>query len=90
MSGTSSGLGKRLVLSALARGDSVIATARTLSKLEGLFPLTDRIRTFELDVTSGYKAIKSVVDQAVAVWGRIDVCVNNAGIGVKAIFEEGG
>ncbi|KAK0452698.1 hypothetical protein EV421DRAFT_1731292 [Armillaria borealis] len=90
ITGTSSGLGKRLVLSALARGDSVIATARTLSKLEGLFPLTDRVQTFELDVTSGYKAIKSVVDQAVAVWGRIDVCVNNAGIGVKAIFEEGG
>ncbi|KAK0494466.1 hypothetical protein EDD18DRAFT_1288234 [Armillaria luteobubalina] len=90
ITGTSSGLGKRLVLSALARGDSVIATARTLSNLEGLFPLTDRIRTFELDVTSGYKAIKSVVDQAVAVWGRIDVCVNNAGIGVKSIFEEGG
>ncbi|KAK0203380.1 hypothetical protein DFS33DRAFT_1474461 [Desarmillaria ectypa] len=90
ITGTSSGLGKRLVLSALGRGDRVIATARTLSKLEGLFPSTDRIQTLELDVTSGYKAIKSVVDKAVAVWGRIDVCVNNAGIGVKAIFEEGG
>ncbi|KAG7441151.1 NAD(P)-binding protein [Guyanagaster necrorhizus] len=90
ITGTSSGLGKRFVLSALARGDRVIATARALSKLDGLFPSTNRLRTLELDVTSSYQAIKSVVDQAVAIWGRIDVCVNNAGIGVKSIFEEGG
>jgi len=83
--GTSSGFGKRLVTSALARGDRVIATARSLDKLESALgnlnsEVQNRIRFLQLDVTDGEEKIKNVIDEAAAFWGRIDVLVNNAGL----------
>ncbi|KAJ7768236.1 hypothetical protein B0H16DRAFT_1519052 [Mycena metata] len=89
ITGTSSGFGKCLVDSVLARGDRVIATARTLSKIEHL-PKSDNIRCLELDITSGEGAIKSVIAKALEFWGRIDVLVNNAAYGAKGILEECG
>ncbi|TFY67217.1 hypothetical protein EVJ58_g1766 [Rhodofomes roseus] len=43
-----------------------------------------------LDVTDSEENIGKVVDEAWAVWGRIDVLVNNAGRGSNAVLEEGG
>jgi len=39
----------------------------------------DRLKTFKLDLGDPEHVVKDVVDQAVKVWGRIDVLVNNAG-----------
>ena len=83
--GTSSGFGKRLVISALARGDRVIATARSLDKLKSALgnlnsEFQNRIRFLQLDVTDGEEKIKNAIDEAAAFWGRIDVLVNNAGL----------
>ncbi|KAJ7176720.1 hypothetical protein C8R46DRAFT_1077146 [Mycena filopes] len=89
ITGTSSGFGECLVNSVLARGDLVIATARTLSKIDHL-PKTDNIRRLELDITSGEDVLKTVIAEALKFWGRIDVLVNNAGNGAKGILEECG
>ncbi|KAI0631280.1 NAD-P-binding protein [Trametes polyzona] len=89
ITGTSSGFGRHLVHIALSRGDCVIATARTLAKIQD-FPSSDKLRTMQLDVTEGFASIKAKIDEAVAYFGRIDVLVNNAGLGYKAILEEGG
>lgn len=94
--GCSAGFGRRLVYSALARGDKVIATARSLGKIEDLSEnalvkdKAENLRLLALDVTAGFAAIKEVIDKANTFWGRIDVLVNNAGYGVPAILEEGG
>jgi len=92
--GTSQGLGRRLVRSALARGDHVIATLRTVEKAPDLVEEAenkpDKLRVMQLDVTSGTQTIRAVVNQAVAVWGHIDVLVNNAGYGFPCMIEEGG
>lgn len=92
--GSSSGFGKRLVASALARGDCVIATARCLEKMQGLLSLSHaerrRLHLLQLDVTDSMETIQKKMDQALSVWGRIDVVVNNAGYGVKSLLEEGG
>ncbi|KAJ6609033.1 hypothetical protein B0H10DRAFT_2065674 [Mycena sp. CBHHK59/15] len=89
ITGTSSGFGKCLVDSVLARGDRVIATARSLDAIQGL-PKSENIRLLELDLTAGEEAIKAIVATAVAFWGRIDVLVNNAGYGEKGLIEETG
>ena len=73
----------------LERGDKVIATARSLEKIAD-FPKADKLRVQQLDVTDGIEVIKKKVDEAVTWFGRIDVLVNNAGVGVHAIIEEGG
>ena len=96
--GTSSGFGRRLVSSVLARGDRVIATARSLSKLQDSLRSSSsnnieqcsNLRLLQLDVTAGSDAIKATVDEAVAIWGRVDVLVNNAGFGLLGLLEEGG
>ncbi|KAF8630267.1 hypothetical protein AX17_005453 [Amanita inopinata Kibby_2008] len=89
ITGTSSGLGHSLVESVLARGDLVIATARSLEKIQN-FPSTDRLRRLQLNVDDSPEVIRARIDEAVGYWGRIDVLVNNAGIGIKGVFEEGG
>ena len=78
--GTSSGLGRSIVEAALASGDKVIATSRTLDKLQscvGTHPETCRI--MQLDVTADFKAIQAKAQEAINLWGRVDVLVNNAG-----------
>ena len=92
ITGTSSGMGRALVKSALDRHDKVIATARVLEQIQGLRSFADPTRLYlmQLDITDSQDVINSRVTEAIAVWGRIDVLVNNAGTGVKMILEEGG
>ena len=82
--GTTSGFGRRLVKSALLRGDRVIATGRSPEKLQDLVTSCDpelraNLRTLQLDVTEGITSLKAKADEAAAIWGQIDVLVNNAG-----------
>lgn len=92
--GTSSGFGKALVASVLARGDRVIATARTLEKIKAFWSLpgarSSNLHLLRLDVSESPEKIQAVIDRALAVWGQIDVVINNAGLGMKSVLEEGG
>lgn len=92
ITGTSSGMGRALVKSALDRNDKVIATARVLEQIQDLRSLADSSRLYlmQLDITDSQDVINSKVVEAIDVWGHIDVLVNNAGTGVKMILEEGG
>lgn len=90
--GASAGLGLALTQAVLARGDYVIATARSLRSFDELRedPNIDRerLRLLVLDVTSPMAEIQERVDEALVLWGRIDVLVNNAGIVTFGISEE--
>lgn len=76
---TRTGLGRDLALAALKRGDKVIATARarSMDKLEDL--KTQGADVAELDVTAPLDKLKEIAKAAVAIHGRVDVVVNNAG-----------
>ncbi|KIM81166.1 hypothetical protein PILCRDRAFT_8866 [Piloderma croceum F 1598] len=88
ITGCSSGFGRRLVSSALARGDRVIATARKVEDIK-VAP-SPNLRVLQLDVTAGFEILKAKLDEAAKIWGQIDVVVNNAGVGYPALLEEGG
>jgi NAD(P)-dependent dehydrogenase (short-subunit alcohol dehydrogenase family) len=72
-------LGRELALEALKRGEKVIATgrARSIDKLNELKAQGADI--LELDVTSPLETLHEVAKKAIAIHGRIDVLVNNAG-----------
>jgi NAD(P)-dependent dehydrogenase (short-subunit alcohol dehydrogenase family) len=86
VTGASSGFGRAIADAALARGDSVVATARrpeALSDLEG----HERAHVVELDVTDP-AARAAAVAEAIDRFGRIDVLVNNAGRTQVGAVEE--
>ncbi|KAI1095505.1 NAD(P)-binding protein [Rostrohypoxylon terebratum] len=86
ITGCSSGFGELLTHDALSRGDLVIATARTLSKISHLKQAG--AATLELDVTHSQQAINDAVAQAIAIYGRVDVVVNNAGYVATGACED--
>ena len=83
-----SGFGKELSLALLARGDKVISTARARS-----LPKLDELKekgaaTLELDVTAPLNELHAVAAKAVAIYGHVDVVVNNAGYIISGALEE--
>jgi len=88
ITGTSSGFGRALAEAALGRGLRVVATARNTATIADLgvhWPQTAHI--LELDVTQPDQ-IERAVHEAVKVFGRIDVVINNAGYGLIGAVEE--
>lgn len=67
----------------------MIATARSIEKIQD-FPSSPNLFLLPLDITSPPETIKAVVDEAAGKWGSIDVLVNNAGVGMPGLLEEGG
>jgi NAD(P)-dependent dehydrogenase (short-subunit alcohol dehydrogenase family) len=88
ITGTSSGFGRLLTETLLARGDRVAATLRRPDALDDLRAAHgDRLWTAGLDVTDTAQ-VRRVVDDAFEALGPIDVVVNNAGYAVFASVEE--
>ncbi|CAM6089583.1 unnamed protein product [Calypogeia fissa] len=86
ITGCSSGFGNELSKAALRRGDKVIATARNAAKLESL--KAAGASTLTLDITAGDEKVQKVIDEAVKMFGRIDILVNNAAYGLQGAVEE--
>jgi len=79
VTGSGRGLGREIVLAALAAGDRVVATARDPQQLADLQErYGERIRPVALDVSDATGA-GAAVEAALATFGRLDVLVNNAG-----------
>ncbi len=87
ITGSSRGLGRSLTAAVLAHGDRVAATARRPEQLADLVAeYGDRILPLALDVTNNQQ-IAEAVAAAVAHFGRLDVVVNNAGVGITGAAE---
>jgi NAD(P)-dependent dehydrogenase (short-subunit alcohol dehydrogenase family) len=88
ITGSSRGLGHALAEAVLARGDSLVATARNPAQLTDLTERHgDRVRTVALDVTDE-AAAERAVRVAIDSFGRLDVLVNNAGYGNVNAIED--
>ncbi|WP_179281346.1 SDR family NAD(P)-dependent oxidoreductase [Paenibacillus sp. XY044] len=88
ITGTSTGFGRQFVEQLLQAGDKVVATARKLDAIQDFKALApERAHLAALDVTNK-EQIQSAVQEAVDVFGKIDIVVNNAGYGLFGMLEE--
>ena len=86
ITGCSTGFGLELAKQAIEHGHRTVVTARDPSKLKG-YGATDQVLVLKLDVTQPDQA-EAAIKATIARFGRIDVLVNNAGIGYFAAVEE--
>ena len=88
ITGCSTGFGRELARAVLDRGHCAVVTARDPEKIEDIVAGHDeQALVVQLDVTKPWE-IKSSVQEAEETFGRIDVLVNNAGIGYFGAIEE--
>ena len=83
VTGASSGIGKAASLALAKAGFEVVGTSRNASRVTP----RDGVTYFDLDVTSD-ESVSTVVQQVSERFGRIDVLVNNAGVGTAGAAEE--
>lgn len=88
ITGISSGLGKALAESVIEKGDFVIGTFRKESQVEEFNKKhTNNAKAVVLDITKE-NGIKNCIDKIISDYGKIDVLVNNAGVGFVGAVEE--
>jgi NADP-dependent 3-hydroxy acid dehydrogenase YdfG len=89
VTGGSSGIGKALVHEALQQGAYVATCGRSLGKLQDAFHSADKERLLLVatDVRDE-AACTAFVQAALNRWGRVDVLINNAGITMRALFDD--
>lgn len=87
ITGASRGFGLELARAALARGDSVVATARNPQTVAAALGTHAQLLGLALDVTQEPQA-HAAAEEAIRRFGRIDVLVNNAGYGLLGAVEE--
>lgn len=89
ITGGSSGIGKSLVLKYANEGYAVVFTGRNGERMTQVASeLGERPHlALELDA-AGKEDNKKMVDETIKKFGRIDVLICNAGISMRALFEE--
>jgi len=89
ITGASSGIGKALTIAMLQAGARVAICARNSKNLQEVKEelMNKNLLTVQADV-SIESDCKYFIDAAVAAFGRIDILINNAGISMRALFND--
>ncbi len=89
ITGASSGIGKALAEACLQKGALVAVCARNLDKLNEMLARFSASQLFVYKADVGIEEdCKAFIEAVTAKWGRIDCLVNNAGISMRALFED--
>lgn len=89
ITGGTSGIGAALVRQFLNEGARVATCARNTTKLEALRQLSesDRLFTHVADV-GREEDCKHFIENTIRHFGRLDILINNAGMSMRALFED--
>jgi short-subunit dehydrogenase len=89
ITGASSGIGKALAQSFAREGSKLVLAARRIDRLK---ILEEELQGTEILSVQTDVAVeddcRNLIEQAISRFGKIDVLINNAGISMRAIFEE--
>lgn len=88
ITGCSTGFGRQIAEQAIRAGYKVVVTARNVEQITDITAgHEESTLMLPLDVTSPDQ-IRTAIDQTIEKFNRIDVLVNNAGIGYFSSVEE--
>ncbi len=91
ITGASSGIGKALAMEFAGMGAKIVMAARNEERLNEAMSevrgLGAEVVGLPTDVAKE-EDCKNLIDKAVSTFGRIDIMINNAGISMRAIFED--
>ncbi len=91
VTGASSGIGKALALSLAGKGASVMLAARREDLLKDIVrEITDKggEAAYCLTDVSREEDCKALVEKTVQTWGKVDILICNAGISMRANFDD--
>lgn len=89
ITGASSGIGKALAEKYAAEGFNLVLAARRIERLEELQKKLSNVEVLPVktDVTS-HEDCKNLINRAIEKFGKINILINNAGISMRASFED--
>ncbi len=91
ITGASSGIGEALAYHAAAKGYNICIAARSIEKLESIREKISDMKVACIAVRADVSIeadCTNMVRQAVDAFGGVDVLINNAGISMRAVFND--
>jgi uncharacterized protein len=91
ITGTSSGIGKQLAVDFAARGAIVVGCGRSILRLRETLKEVRRSSPASTMIgcdVSDAEQVRSMVTKILADYGKIDILINNAGVGMRKPFVE--
>jgi len=92
ITGASSGIGKATVLALAEQGAKVIISSRTIEKLEAVkirCKNPENVKILQVDLDD-YHNLEKLIQQAISLFGEIDILINNGGISQRSLAIDTG